>query len=302
MARFLILFYGMRTQTAPSKSQDNGFQKDEYVSLYYKEISRAKPLSPEEEASLARRIRQNDRQALNRLIRANLRFVVSVCRNYQNQGLPLCDLINEGNLGLIRAAKRFDETRQFKFISYAVWWVRQSILQALSEQSRLIKLPSSRIGRLSRIHKSAARLEQKLGRMATPEEISVDLDMEIRSVETSVEMGHAAISLDAPFSRDEESGLMEILSNGGENGPDQSLEISQMNEDVSLALQTLRPKEEAVLKMYFGIDPEVPHSLEEIGNRLNITRERVRQIKEKALGKMKHASRSKPLSSHIKAA
>src|SRR5690606_8149039 len=198
MARFLILFFCMRTQAASSRNPDNGLNKEEYVSLYYKEISKTKPLSPEEEASLAKRIRQDDRQALNQLIRANLRFVVSVCRNYQNQGLPLCDLINEGNLGLIRAAKRFDETRQFKFISYAVWWVRQSILQALSEQSRLIKLPSSRIGRLNRIHKSAARLEQKLGRKATPQEISVDLDLEIRSVETSVEMGHATISLDAP--------------------------------------------------------------------------------------------------------
>jgi RNA polymerase primary sigma factor len=248
---------------------------------------------------LAKRIRNEDRDALNQLIKANLKFVVSVCRNYQNQGLPLCDLINEGNLGLIRAAKRFDETREFKFISYAVWWVRQSILQALSEQSRLIKLPTSRIGKLSRIHKAAAKLEQKLGRPATAVEISHALEMEVGSIETSVEMGHTPISLDAPLSRDEESGLMDILPTDHENGPERFMERSQLAADVSNALQSLRPKEEAVLKMYFGIEPEVPHSLEDIGNRLNITRERVRQIKEKALSKMKHASRSKPLFSHI---
>src|SRR5690606_13114077 len=265
MARFLILFFCMRTQAASSRNPDNGLNKEEYVSLYYKEISKTKPLSPEEEAALARRIRQNDRQALNQLIRANLRFVVSVCRNYRNQGLPLCDLINEGNLGLIRAAWRFDETRQFKFISYAVWRVRQSILQALSEQSRLIKPPSSRIVALNRIHKSAAKLDQNLGRTATPREISLDLDLQLRSVETSVEMGLGALSLDAPTSKNDDSGLLELLSNGVENGPDQTLEITQRNEDVSQALQRLRPKEEAVLKMYFGIDPEVPHSLEEIG-------------------------------------
>jgi RNA polymerase primary sigma factor len=213
--------------------------------------------------------------------------------------LPLSDLINEGNLGLIRAAKRFDETRQFKFISYAVWWVRQSILQALSEQGRLIKLPTSRIGKLSRIHKAAIKLEQKFGRPATAVEISHELEMQVQSVETSVSMGHSPISLDAPMGRDEETGLIENLSSDDENGPDVSMERSQMSQDVSLALQSLRPKEEAVLKMYFGIYPEVPHSLEEIGNRLNITRERVRQIKEKALSKMKHASRSKPLFSHI---
>lgn len=273
--------------------------KDEYLSLYYREIGKTKPLTPEQESDLAKRIRMDDRDALNQLIRANLRFVVSVCRNYQNQGLPLADLINEGNLGLIRAAKRFDETRQFKFISYAVWWVRQSILQALSEQGRLIKLPTSRIGKLSRIHKAAIKLEQKFGRPATAVEISHELEMQVQSVETSVSMGHSPISLDAPMGRDEETGLIENLSSDDENGPDISMERSQMSQDVSLALQSLRPKEEAVLKMYFGIYPEVPHSLEEIGNRLNITRERVRQIKEKALSKLKHASRSKPLFSHI---
>jgi RNA polymerase primary sigma factor len=177
--------------------------------------------------------------------------------------------------------------------------VRQSILQALSEQGRLIKLPTSRIGKLSRIHKAAMKLEQRYGRPATPTEISHELEMEVASVETSVSMGYTPISLDAPNSRDEESGLLDTLSSDHENGPDKSMERSQMTHDVSIALQSLRPKEEAVLKMYFGIYPEVPHSLEEIGNRLNITRERVRQIKEKALSKMKHASRSKPLFSHI---
>lgn len=280
-------------------ANDKSSLKDEYLSLYYREIGKTRPLTSEEEANLAKRIRNDDREALNILIRANLRFVVSVCRNYQNQGLPLSDLINEGNLGLIRAAKRFDETREFKFISYAVWWVRQSILQALSEQSRLIKLPTSRISKLSRIHKAASKLEQKLGRPATAWEISASLEMEVGSVVTSVEMGHTPISLDAPLSRDEETGLLDILPTDSENGPDHFMERTQMVEDVSMALQSLRPKEEAVLKMYFGIEPEIPHSLEDIGNRLNITRERVRQIKEKALSKMKHASRSKPLFSHI---
>jgi RNA polymerase primary sigma factor len=300
MARFLILYPFMRILSSPINGiNDFSNSRDEYLSLYYKEIGNTRPLSTDEEASLAKRIRMDDREALNLLIRANLKFVVSVSRNYQNQGLPLSDLINEGNLGLIRAAWRFDETRQFKFISYAVWWVRQSILQALSEQARLIKLPTSRIGKLSRIHKAAAKLEQKLGRPATPHEISNSLSMEVGSVETSVEMGHSPLSLDAPMSRDEETGLLDMLPADRENGPDRSLERNQLNEDVSNALQSLRPKEEAVLKMYFGIDPEIPHSLEEIGNRLNITRERVRQIKEKALGKMKHASRAKPLFPHI---
>jgi RNA polymerase primary sigma factor len=272
---------------------------DEYLMPYYREIAKTKPLSAEREAELAKRIRTGDREALDELIRANLRFVVSVCRNYRNQGLPLADLINEGNLGLIRAAARFDETRQYKFISYAVWWVRQAILQALSEQSRLIKLPSSRIGKIGRIHRAAMKLEQKLGRPATPQEISRTVEMEVRSVETSVEMSLAPISLDAPRSREDESGWAEALPSDSENDPDATMERSQLNEDVAEALRSLRPKEAAVLKMYFGIHPEVPQSLEEIGNRLSITRERVRQIKEKALSKMKHASRSKPLFSHL---
>lgn len=289
----------MKTKATAIPSGDKNASKDEHLALYYREIGRTRPLGSEEEAALAKRIRQGDAEALNRLIRANLRFVVSVCRNYQNQGLPLSDLINEGNLGLIRAAKRFDETRQYKFISYAVWWVRQAILQALSEQSRLIKLPTSRIGKISRIHKMAARLEQKLGRPATPREISQALEMEVRSVEITVEMSHPPISLDTPVGRDEDSGLLDLLSVDGDHGPEQTMERTQLSEDVSEALRTLRPKEAAVLKMYFGLHPEVPHSLEEIGGRLSITRERVRQIKEKALSKMKHASRSKPLFSHI---
>jgi RNA polymerase primary sigma factor len=286
----------MKTPAPSIYSVDKNGNRDEYLSLYYREIGKTKPLTSDQEADLAKRIREGDREALNRLIRANLRFVVSVCRNYQNQGLPLSDLINEGNLGLIRAAKRFDETRQYKFISYAVWWVRQSILQALSDQARLIKLPTSRIGKISRIHKAALKLEQQLGRPATPQEISQSLQIEVGSVETSVEMSHSPISLDAPMGRDEESGL---LPTDHENGPDRSVELTQLSEDVSEALLNLRPKEASVLKMYFGIHPEVPQSLEEIGNRLNITRERVRQIKEKALSKLKHASRSKPLISHI---
>ncbi|MBW8890468.1 MAG: RNA polymerase sigma factor RpoD/SigA [Fibrobacteres bacterium] len=289
----------MKTSITPFYALDKHGNKDEYLSLYYREIGKTKPLTPEQESDLAKRIRKGERDAFNQLIRANLRFVVSVCRNYQNQGLPLADLINEGNLGLIRAAKRFDETRQYKFISYAVWWVRQSILQALSEQGRLIKLPTSRIGKISRIHKAALKLEQKLGRPATPKEISLSLEMEVQSVVTSVEMSHAPISLDAPMGRDEESGLLDLLPTDHENGPDRNFERNQLSEDVSEVVQSLRPKEAAVIKMYFGLHPEVPHSLEEIGNRLSITRERVRQIKEKALSKMKHPSHRNPLFSHV---
>jgi len=289
----------MKTSLTPFYGLDKNGNRDEYLSLYYREIGKTKPLTPEQEADLAKRIRKGERDAFNQLIRANLRFVVSVCRNYQNQGLPLADLINEGNLGLIRAAKRFDETRQYKFISYAVWWVRQSILQALSEQGRLIKLPTSRIGKISRIHKAALKLEQKLGRPPTPKEISQTLEMEVQSVVTSVEMSHAPISLDAPMGRDEESGLLDLLPTDHENGPDRTFERNQLSEDVSEVVQSLRPKEAAVIKMYFGLHPEVPHSLEEIGNRLSITRERVRQIKEKALSKMKHPSNRNPLLSHI---
>jgi RNA polymerase primary sigma factor len=289
----------MKTPTTPFQAVDKHGNKDEYLFLYYREIGKSHPLTPDEEADLAKRIRNGDREAFDQLIRANLRFVVSVCRNYQNQGLPLADLINEGNLGLIRAAHRFDETRQYKFISYAVWWVRQSILQALSEQSRLIKLPTSRIGKISRIHKAASKLEQKLGRPATPQEISQALAMEVQSVMTSVEMSHSPLSLDAPMGRDEESGLLDLMPADRENDPDRALEQNQLNEDVSQALRILRPKEAIVIKMYFGLHPEVPHSLEEIGDRLNITRERVRQIKEKALSRMKHASRNQPLLSYL---
>ncbi len=280
------------TDNAPARDSQN-------LTQYYKEIGGSKPLSLAEESELAKRVREGDRDALNTLIRANLRFVVSVCRNYQHQGLPMSDLINEGNLGLIRAAKRFDETRQFKFISYAVWWIRQSILQALSEQSRMIKLPISRITQLSRIHRCMIQLEQKLERPPTALEISQELQLDLAVVESSVEMAQQPASLDAPRSLDDESGLLDMLHDSEDNSPEIDLLKNELNQGVVNVLDSLPIRECTVLKMYFGIHPHVPYSLEEIGRRLNLTRERVRQIKERAISKLKHFSRSKALYPHL---
>jgi RNA polymerase primary sigma factor len=263
---------------------------------YLKEISRHRNLSTEEEADLARRIRQGDNQALHRLICANLKFVVSVCWNYRNQGLSMPDLINEGNLGLIRAAKRFDETKQFKFISYGVWWIRQSILQALGEQSRLVKLPFSRIHALARQNKANARLEQKLGRTPTPEELSELLGLEVSSVRENARISQAPISLYSPLSGEDSAVLLDLIED--ESGADAEGKIIEqdLHKGIDLALKTLTPKEEIVLRMHYGVGLESMHSLEEIGIRFNLTRERVRQIKEKALNKLKHATRYKALS------
>lgn len=265
------------------------------IALYLREIRRYRSLTLPEEAELARRIRSGDQQALNELICSNLKFVVSVCRNYRNLGLTFSDLINEGNLGLIRAARRYDETRQFKFISYAVWWVRQSILQALADQSRLVKLPPNRLGMLQKIGKTKTRLEQTLGRSPTYEELSQDLKVEVPVLHENARLNLEPLSLDAPLSTDEDAGLIDILKDEKTEGPEDALSSFEVEAAIDEALASLNPKEASVVRLYFGIKTGTTHSLEEIGVRLGLTRERVRQIKETALRKLRHATRSKSL-------
>lgn len=266
------------------------------LSLYLREISRSKNLSLDEEAGLALRIRQGDRRALNKLITANLKFVVSVCRNYQNQGLPLTDLINEGNLGLIRAAKRFDETKHFKFISYAVWWIRQAILQALAEQSRIINIPLNRVSAIHRIGKAGIRLEQKLGRSVSPMELSGHLSLQESEITECVQLSSNPVSLEAPLQTDEEGRLGDVLKDEKCESPEEPVMRDNLRNEVRNVLGTLGQREEEVVRLYFGIGVDTGYTLEEIGVRFNLTRERVRQIKEKALKRLKHSSRSKRLS------
>ena len=266
------------------------------LSLYLREISRTKNLSLDEEAGLALRIRQGDRRALNKLITANLKFVVSVCRNYQNQGLPLTDLINEGNLGLIRAAKRFDETKHFKFISYAVWWIRQAILQALAEQSRIINIPLNRVSAIHRIGKAGIRLEQKLGRSVSPMELSGHLSLAESEISECVQLSANPVSLEAPLQSDEDGRLGDVLKDEKCESPEEPVMLDNLRDEVRKVLGTLGQREEEVVRLYFGIGVDTGYTLEEIGVRFNLTRERVRQIKEKALKRLKHSSRSKRLS------
>lgn len=265
------------------------------IALYLREIRRYGSLTAKEEADLTPRIRAGDREALNRLICSNLRFVVSVCRNYRNLGLTLSDLINEGNLGLIRAAKRFDETRQFKFVSYAVWWIRQSILQALAEQGRLIKIPSNKLGMLQKIGRTKGHLEQILGREPTVEELSLELRIHITVIQENSRLNFQPISLDTPGSSDGETGLVDILMDEKAERADEKFSEREISEAIEAALSSLNQKEESVLRMYFGIGRGATSSLEDIGMKLGLTRERVRQIKEGALSKLRQATRSKTL-------
>lgn len=265
------------------------------LALYLKEIGKNRSLTVEEEAKLAVRIRKGDRKALETLVKANLRFVVSVARNYQNQGLPLSDLINEGNLGLIRAARRFDEKKNFKFISYAVWWIRQAILQALAEQSRIIKLPLNRVGTIHKIGKMQSKLEQKFRRLPNVEELAAELNIEESEVQETIKIGNSHMSLDAPLQHGEDSRLMDILQDDDQVQPDNGLMEVSLQEEITNTLETLSEREKEVVRLYFGIGEETSHTLEEIGQRFNLTRERARQIKEKALRRLKHSSRSKRL-------
>lgn len=266
---------------------------------YLQEIGRVELLSPDEEIDLAVRIKNGDQIALEKLTKANLRFVVSVAKQYQNQGLSLGDLINEGNLGLIKAAKRFDETRGFKFISYAVWWIRQSILQALAEQSRIVRLPLNRVGALNKIGKAFSNLEQEFEREPNAEEIAEQLDMTQSDVAETLKIAGRHLSVDAPFAQGEDNRLLDVLANEHQPSPDSSLEVESLKIEIERALSTLSEREAEVIRLYFGLNREHSLTLEEIGERFSLTRERVRQIKEKAIRRLRHASRSKALKSYL---
>ena len=266
---------------------------------YLQEIGKVELLTPKDEVELAIKIKQGDTQAFEKLTRANLRFVVSVAKQYQNQGLSLGDLINEGNLGLIKAAKRFDETRGFKFISYAVWWIRQSILQALAEQSRIVRLPLNRVGALNRIGKAYRTLEQEFEREPSPEELANELEMDVTDVSDTLMISGKQLSMDAPFAQGEENRLLDVLKNEELPSPDTDLISESLKEEIRRALSKLPEREAEVIKLYFGLDDEQPMTLEEIGDRFNLTRERVRQIKEKAIRRLRHATRSKDLKTYL---
>jgi len=267
---------------------------------YLQEIGRVDLITAQEEVELAQRIKAGDNAALERLVKANLRFVVSVSKQYQNQGLTLPDLINEGNLGLIKAAKRFDETRGFKFISYAVWWIRQSILQALAEQSRIVRLPLNKIGSINKINKAFSNLEQKYGRPPTPEEIAEELDITLREVKQSLHNNRKHVSMDAPLGEDSDSSDMyDVLVPDDHPRPDKELMMESLRKEIERSLSTLTMREADVLRLYFGLGSYHQHTLEEIGSKFDLTRERVRQIKEKAVRRLKHTSRSKMLKSYL---
>lgn len=266
---------------------------------YLQEIGKVELITPEEEVRLAQRIKDGDQLALERLTKANLRFVVSVAKQYQNQGLTLGDLINEGNLGLIKAAQRFDETRGFKFISYAVWWIRQSILQALAEQSRIVRLPLNRVGSLNKVQKTFAELEQKFEREPSPAEMAEVLDMSIDEVLDTIRISGRQVSMDAPFAGSEEGSLLEVLEDESEDTPDEGLLNDSLKKEVRRALATLTQREGDVVAYYYGLNSSEPMTLEEIGARLGLTRERVRQIKEKAIRRLRHNTRSKSLKPYL---
>ena len=266
---------------------------------YLQEIGKVGPISADEEVELAQKIKAGDQKALDKLTKANLRFVVSVAKQYQNQGLTLPDLINEGNLGLIKAAQRFDETRGFKFISYAVWWIRQSILQALAEQSRIVRLPLNKIGSINKINKKYAELEQLNERAPSAEEIAQELDMTEEDVKESLKNSGRHISMDAPLVEGEDSNLYDVLKSGESPNPDRELMNESLRIEIERALQTLTPREADVIRLYFGLGGQHAMTLEEIGETFDLTRERVRQIKEKAIRRLKHTSRSKILKTYL---
>lgn len=274
-------------------------RESQSLDKYLQEIGKVDLLEPDEEVELAKRIKNNDAQALERLTKANLRFVVSVAKQYQNQGLSLGDLINEGNLGLIKAAQRFDETRGFKFISYAVWWIRQSILQALAEQSRIVRLPLNRVGSLNKIAKTFSELEQKYEREPSPEELAEVMDMPLMEVQETIKISARHVSVDAPFKQDEENTLLDVIEGGEVHRPDIRLMDDSLRREIQRALSTLNPREADVLILYFGLNGESALTLEEIGEKFDLTRERVRQIKEKAIRRLRHTSRSKALKTYL---
>ncbi|MGB3774818.1 MAG: sigma-70 family RNA polymerase sigma factor [Leeuwenhoekiella sp.] len=266
---------------------------------YLQEIGKVDLITADEEVELAQRIKAGDGIALEKLTKANLRFVVSVAKQYQNQGLTLPDLINEGNLGLIKAAQRFDETRGFKFISYAVWWIRQSILQALAEQSRIVRLPLNKIGSINKINKTYAYLEQANERPPSPEEIAKELDLSLNEVKESLKNSGRHVSMDASLIPGEDSNLYDVLRSNESPNPDRELLHESLRVEIERALETLTPREADVIRLYFGLGEQQPMTLEEIGETFDLTRERVRQIKEKAIRRLKHTSRCKILKTYL---
>lgn len=266
---------------------------------YLQEIGKVDLLSAEQEIELAKRMKHGDEAAMELLTKANLRFVVSVAKQYQNQGLSLGDLINEGNLGLIKAVRRFDETKGFKFISYAVWWIRQSILQALAEQSRIVRLPLNRVGAINKISKTYTNLKQEFEREPSPEEIAQALEMDMEDLSSVMKISGKQISVDAPFTNGEENSLLDVIQNDQQPAPDTELISESLKSEIKSLLSILPEREAEVIRLYFGLDGEYALTLEEIGERFNLTRERVRQIKEKAIRRLRHNTRSKNLKSYL---
>ena len=273
-------------------------RESQSLDKYLHEIGKVDLITAEEEVILARKIREGDQAALERLTKTNLRFVVSVAKQYQNQGLTLGDLINEGNLGLIKAAKRFDETKGFKFISYAVWWIRQSILQAIAEQSRIVRLPLNQVGSLSKISKAFSKLEQEYEREPSPEELADILETTVDKISDTLSNSGRHVSMDAPFVQGEENTWLDVLENHEPN-TDSNLINESLSEEIKRSLSTLTEREREIIVLFFGLSTNHPLSLEEIGEKFNLTRERVRQIKDKALQRLRHTSRSKILKSYL---
>lgn len=274
-------------------------RESQSLDKYLQEIGKVDLLTPEEEIQLAIRMKNGDQSAMERLTKANLRFVVSVAKQYQNQGLSLGDLINEGNLGLIKAVRRFDETRGFKFISYAVWWIRQSILQALAEQSRIVRLPLNRVGALNKIGKAYTTLKQEFEREPSADEIAEALDMDVHEISDTLKISGKPVSMDAPFSSSEENSLLDIIENDQQPSPDNELISESLKQEIKNVLSILPEREAEVIRLYFGLDGEYAMTLEEIGEMFNLTRERVRQIKEKAIRRLRHNSKSNILKSYL---
>ncbi len=282
------------------ESRDNEYLGERSLDLYLREINNTPLLNRGQERELAKRIRKGDEVALHKLVKANLRFVVSIAKQYVNQGLSLADLINEGNMGLIKAAHRFDEKRGFKFISYAVWWIRQAMLQALAEQSRIVRLPLNRAGTLYRIGKVARQLDQELGRTPEVDEIAKKLNLSKEEVRDTMQIANSHLSLDSSFNNDQEDNtLVDYLADDNQLPPDEMTYANALSEDMQKALATLTDRERAILVLYFGLEGEEPLTLEDIGKKMHLTRERIRQIKEKAILRLRHSTRSKYLKGYV---
>lgn len=281
------------------KKKLNENRTKQSIEKYLEEIGGYSPLPPEEEIRLARLIRKGDAAALDKLVKANLRFVISVAKEYQGQGLPLQDLISEGNLGLIKAAQRFDETRGFKFISYAVWWIRQSILQALAEQSRVVRLPLNRVGAINKIGRALEQLEKAFGREPSMDEVAIKMEMTAYEVADVLKTSARHLSLDEPFKEEDGNNLLDVIESDRYAPPDSTLMKESLQVEINKVLSTLKDREAEIIKLYFGLDGDRPLTLEEIGEHFQLTRERVRQIKEKALRRLRHRSRLEPLRKYL---